>query len=1458
MPSVPGTPPVVPDGRPSGPAPSEGAAPARRSVFRRRALPCLLLLVLLPLLAGAGAVFWLRTPAGQDWLRQEAGALLAPPLAEQGLSLELTRLEGALPLEVECALRLRDARGLWLDVPRARVDAGLSLFPPCVSLDLRLERPSLYRLPQLPPSPGEPSLPLAETLAGVEAGLRSALESMAALPGWLPSLHVREVALEGLWLGQAVLDGSPAVPAAEDGGAGDTGKAPAARGHEGPAEAPAKADSAPADAKTPPVPPASPVPAQDATTPGAAPAPLPPVAVAAAESALRAGEGLDVSLVLTADADFSLSGTTARAGLQASWQLAPATAAGVPTAGPAAPSIAAPAPARDAAATGKAPATAPAQEAGTAPSQANGAGTAPLLPEAAGSWLPAPLALLLTPGQASTLRVELALRPGERPVLALEDLQADAGALRLRGTGTLELVTAADVLASPLALDCSLSVASAAGAAALLPQACALLAPLGDALRLDIGVKGSPAAPEPRLELACAALDLGGHVINDLSLLAGGEALPWPRLASKGRVELPLSLQMRTGQDHISTKLRLLAGHDGTAWLLGLPQLELHGAGARLGGALLALLPDAPQAEPLPASPAPADAQAAQAPAPADGDAAGGLAPAAAAGGAAVPPQPDPAASAVSPAAGAVSPAPAIVGSDFVPARLLARLFPDPGARPRLWAALDGELSDWEALGRVLDYWSPGLRLEKRDSPARLSLRAGGMPPAQDAPGDVPPSAGTGPVDPAVLGGRDWRQWFSLDAGVDLVRLHDRSGERLLLLRELRQHLRIDDIFGQGRLEQRLDVRQLHVAGLRLEGVLVGLKGELATPLEAELACAGDVRARVRLRWQGDRLDIPVCDLHLRQGVGLRLQAGTALVLDREGLSLRGLDARIAPAGRVRASAALKPAGMDVRLTLDSMDLAPWRAVVPGLPSAALAFQSRLHGSPAAPAGTFRLDVRRLEVPQSSLPPLDLALTGTLGGSNGKGHLDTRLELPPSTRQALGAEQAGLEVRLPLHFSANGLPLPDMAAPLAGRLDWQGELAPLWRLVPVADRRVTGRLDMHLALAGSLAVPTARGRLEISGGRYEDLALGILLTDIKATVFAGSGKGLKLEPVHLEASMSDGRGGLVTAAGSLHPEGGRLALDAAMKRLRPLRRTDIQATLSGTASVKGTLMAPQVAADITIDEALVNLNRLTGSSVTTLPVEGTSEAPEPAPEKKEGRGSLDVSVRAPGHIAVNGHGLESEWQAGLRVRGALNDPLVIGSVRSVRGQFDLLSKIFTLRPSTISFNGGPVSNPLLDVTLRYEVPDITADVRVSGSVRRMKLELTSTPSLPQEEIISRVMFGRGSSELGRFESLRLAAAVARLAGFGSGGLGVLDLGRAVLGVDVLRVNSSTDKESGDEESSLEVGKFIGEKIYLGVEQGLEPDSTAVIMELELTPHSKAGIRTEQDNTSAGIQWKMNY
>ena len=188
-------------------------------------------------------------------------------------------------------------------------------------------------------------------------------------------------------------------------------------------------------------------------------------------------------------------------------------------------------------------------------------------------------------------------------------------------------------------------------------------------------------------------------------------------------------------------------------------------------------------------------------------------------------------------------------------------------------------------------------------------------------------------------------------------------------------------------------------------------------------------------------------------------------------------------------------------------------------------------------------------------------------------------------------------------------------------------------------------------------------------------------------------------------------------------------------------------------------------------------------------------------------------------------------------------------------------KEFHLSQGRVTFSGGAVSNPQIALTLTRDAGDIEADVVIAGSAQRPRLSLESRPTLPQEEIISRILFGRDSKDLGRWESLRLAAAVAELAGFGSSGSNVMDLARKTSGMDVLRLNSrATTSAEGEEteETTLEAGKFIGEKLYLGVEQGSRADSTAVLMELELTPRTKLQMRTESQNTSGNIRWKMNY
>ena len=45
---------------------------------------------------------------------------------------------------------------------------------------------------------------------------------------------------------------------------------------------------------------------------------------------------------------------------------------------------------------------------------------------------------------------------------------------------------------------------------------------------------------------------------------------------------------------------------------------------------------------------------------------------------------------------------------------------------------------------------------------------------------------------------------------------------------------------------------------------------------------------------------------------------------------------------------------------------------------------------------------------------------------------------------------------------------------------------------------------------------------------------------------------------------------------------------------------------------------------------------------------------------------------------------------------------------------------------------------------------------------------------------------------------------------------------------------------------------------MGVQQGMKPDSTAFIIELELTPRTSLELRTEQSNTWGGLKWNYKY
>ena len=788
---------------------------------------------------------------------------------------------------------------------------------------------------------------------------------------------------------------------------------------------------------------------------------------------------------------------------------------------------------------------------------------------------------------------------------------------------------------------------------------------------------------------------------------------------------------------------------------------------------------------------------------------------------------------------------------------------------PRVDGKLDVRVADWKALSAFI----PGARLEG-DAALSLELRS------QQAE-----AAALAHTQQASL---RWRvpRLFYRGGSAPAVEVHGLEGEAAL-----------SDVWGAGQLAARLDLGGLRSGDKRL-GARVRAQGSVYGPLEAHLETSGFAAARCAVRWQPGTVELRQLELDLpAQKLGLRAAAGAMVRYGAGDLALNGLDITMKPSGRLRAQAALGPEKLDVRLTLEHLALAPWRVLVPALPAGTVEASARLAGNPAQPQGDLRVDVRGLTLPGAALKPMNISLSGKLErDAAGSGALAVRLVPDQATVAALGGTECRVEARVPLLFGADGLPRPYMQGPLRAAVRWNGAVAPLWSLLPVADQRLAGQLALALDVGGTLEAPAPRGFVRMDGARYENLTLGVLLSAINLRLDLDEGRAGALGLARVNLAAADGQGGTARITGQGRLDGSLLDFTATLDHLRPLRRRDVRVELSAQARVGGSAAAPEVRGTLTVNQGLVLLNNLdVGGSITTLPISeaapgwaraghappapaampgkkpaaAASSAPAPAaaaPASGGKAGLLDLRIVIPGRFMVEGFGLKSEWRADLHIGGTPADPLVSGQLAAAKGSLDILGKNFKLARGTVTFGGGAVSNPLLDIMLTSQTPALTANISIVGTVRKMQLILGSDPEMPRDEILAQILFGKSASELGRLENLRLAAAVAQLAGFGTGngGGGVLDSARQALGVDVLRFNSSGAGQQGQNSedmaagSSVEMGKYLTEDIYVGVQQGAKQGSTAFVIQLELTPRANLEVRTEQQSTKGGLTWKYNY
>ena len=386
-----------------------------------------------------------------------------------------------------------------------------------------------------------------------------------------------------------------------------------------------------------------------------------------------------------------------------------------------------------------------------------------------------------------------------------------------------------------------------------------------------------------------------------------------------------------------------------------------------------------------------------------------------------------------------------------------------------------------------------------------------------------------------------------------------------------------------------------------------------------------------------------------------------------------------------------------------------------------------------------------------------------------------------------------------------------MNAPLLIQLRYAGPADTLWRLSGVEIFDLSGPVAIGADIGGRLVDPRIRGSIQANGARLESAVTGTVVERIAA---AGRFNGSKL--VLGSISGATPGGGTLSGSGSVDFAGGKPALDLRFDtvRARILDRDDIAAVVTGPLAIRSSGVGGTISGKLRLNAGRFTLGKASAAaSVPQLKVRNVGvdaadvmEIAELAPWK------LDLDVDG-GPLTVVGLGIDSRWTTALKIGGSVDAPRLTGRADLIRGDYEFAGRNFKLERGIIRFRGESPVDPLLDIRAEARVQGLDASVVVGGTGLKPEIRFASVPQLPQDELLSRILFGTSITNLSAPEALQLASAVAALQS-GSGSLDPINAVRRAIGLDRLRILPA-DVATG-QKTAISAGKYIGRKLFVEV------------------------------------------
>jgi translocation and assembly module TamB len=567
---------------------------------------------------------------------------------------------------------------------------------------------------------------------------------------------------------------------------------------------------------------------------------------------------------------------------------------------------------------------------------------------------------------------------------------------------------------------------------------------------------------------------------------------------------------------------------------------------------------------------------------------------------------------------------------------------------------------------------------------------------------------------------------------------------------------------------------------------------------------------------------------------------GVAIDRLRIGLDQAVLDV----AGRVTPN-------LNLRASLRGVTPALVKPYLPQLDAAGtLSMDAKLSGTTASPRGTIGVDIAGLRMRSGAarlLPAANLHATTDLDGRAAK--LRARLDVGPRAQLTLSGT-APLSASERINLRA------------AGTVD----LALANPLIEADGRRAQGRALIDVAATGLYSAPRVAGTVDIADADLQDVARGARLSNIAAL--------LRLDGDMLQISRFTARAGrgTVTARGAIGVLQPDMPVDItiAARGARPLASDLVTADMDIEMRVRGAARSRVDAVGrVHVKHADINIPGGLPPGVAVLDVRRPGEKRPPPAEEPALVVGLDVEVDAPRAVFVRGRGLDAEMGGKIHVGGTTAAPQISGGFALRRGTFDLAGASLKFVRGEVGFTGAGLQrrpDPTINLEAETAAADVTAKLGVTGFASAPKIALSSTPELPQDEVLARLLFGVSVKQLSPLQLVQIARAVNTLRGGGGGGLNPIAKAQKRLGLDRLSVSGG----DGDTGPSVEAGRYVSERVNVGVRQSTSGTTQARVqvditrrLKIETTVGSGGGTLqgTTPENspgTSVGLLYQREY